>query len=186
MKKLGLNDILETQRCILKIPEESEAEYMWSLITEDTTKYMIWEKWENHSDTLKNIKKTREKAEIWASWEWAIYDKKSWICIGRCGINEIIDEILSFQLGYWIAEEYYGQWIVPECVNKYLEFAFWESDFKKWILKCDSRNVNSEKVALKCWFSYEWTLKYDKRFNWKLRDSKYFWITREEYLWKKK
>ena len=57
MKKLWINDILETERCILKIPQESEAEYMWNLITQDTTRYMVWDKWDDFSSTLQNIKK---------------------------------------------------------------------------------------------------------------------------------
>ena len=184
MKKLGITDILETERCIIKIAQESDAEYMWSLITEDTTKYMIWDKWEDYSSTLQNIKKAKKWAEEGTSWEWTIYLKDSGICIWRCGINEIKDKIPSFQLWYWISEEYYGKGIIPECVKRYLRFAFEESSFEKWVLKCDSNNINSEKVALKCGYSFEWLHKNDDRISGKLRDSKYFWITREDYLWK--
>ena len=149
MKKLGLNDILETQRCIIKLPKQSEAEYMWSLITENTTKYMIWNKWLDSRETLKNIKKTQEKAEKWESWEWAIYDKKTWVCIGRCGINEIDSIIPSFQLGYWIAEPFWNEGYATEAVGAILKFGFETLGLNKVIAVYLPTNEASGKVMIK-------------------------------------
>jgi RimJ/RimL family protein N-acetyltransferase len=182
MKKLWLNDILETQRYILKLPQESEAEYMWNLITENTTKYMIWNKSDTVDETLKNIKETKEKSQKWTEWQAAIYDSSSWELIGRCWINTYDEKIPSFQIWYWISEKHYGKWIVPECVKRLLHFAFIESSFEKVIIRCDSENINSQKVALKCWFNFEWEFKKYERINWKLRDTKFFGITKEDYL----
>jgi hypothetical protein len=36
---------------------------MWNLITENTTKYMIWNKSDTVDETLKNIKETKEKSQ---------------------------------------------------------------------------------------------------------------------------
>lgn len=184
MKNLWPDDILETQRCIIKIPQESEAEWMWNLISENTTKYMIWSNWKDHSQTLQNIIDTREKSQKWEEWQGAIYLKDSWKLIWRCWINTYSKDIPSFQLWYWISEEHYGEWIIPECVNKFLQYAFEESNFQKVIIRCDSENINSEKVALKCWFLLEWTLKKHEKIRWKLRDTKFFGILKEDYLWK--
>lgn len=184
MKRLWLKDVLETKRCLMKIPEESEAEHMWNLISEDTTKYMIWDKWDNFSRTIKNIQETIYNAEAWRSWDAAIYNKGTDKCIGRCGINKIDDDIPSFELGYWISEEFYGKWIMSECINKYLEYAFEESNFEKWVIRCNSENENSKKVALKCWFKLEGEFKNHERIKWELRDTTFFWITRTEYLLK--
>lgn len=181
IKKLWLYDSLETKRCIIKIPEESDSEYIWNLINEETTKYMIWEKWNDFSNTLKNIKSARENANFWTSWDAAIYDKKTELCIWRCGINKIIDNIPSFELWYWIAPEYYGKWIMPECVKRFLKFAFEESSFEKWVIRCDTKNENSKKVALKCWFSHEGDFKNYERIRWELRDTSFYGITRTQY-----
>jgi hypothetical protein len=51
MKTLGINDILETKRFIMKIPEEVDAEYIWGLINEDTTQYMI----KKHENVLVDV-----------------------------------------------------------------------------------------------------------------------------------
>lgn len=185
MKKLWINDILETKRCILRIPEESEAETMWNLITEDTTMFMIWDKWEDISDTKNNLKETREKCMQWKEWQAAIYEKQSWNLIWRCWINKYHDDIPSFEIGYWVNENYYGKWIIPECVMRYLEYAFEEEKFEKVIIRCDSKNKNSTRVAEKCGFIFEWEFKKYERVKWEIRDTKFFWITREEYFAKK-
>ncbi len=126
MKKLWLDSTLETQRCILKIPQESEAEYMWNLISSDITEYMLWDKWRDFSQTLKNIKKTRKKAESWNSWDAWIYLKKTWKCIGRCGIIWFDRDVPSIEIGYWISSKYWGKWYVPECVKILIDFSFKE------------------------------------------------------------
>ena len=56
-----LNQILETERCILKIPQESDAEEMWNLISENIEKYMIWKRGDSYISSLENIRKARKK-----------------------------------------------------------------------------------------------------------------------------
>ena len=182
MKRLGLYDTLETERCILRIAKESEAEYMWNMITESTTRYMIWEKGDTYEGTMKSILKSRLQSFEEKTWEASIYDRETWVLLGRCWINQIVDDIPSFQIGYWIAEKHYGKGYVPECVQKIVKFCFEESNFEKGIIKCDSENQNSQKVAIKCGFEYEWEWKSEWRIRWKLRNTKFFGITKEQYL----
>ncbi len=182
MKLPLLNEILETERCILKIPQESEAQEIWNLITENTTKYMIWEKWETYETTLKNILSTRQNAFDKISWDAAVYDKTTWKTLGRCGINKTDSHTLSFEIGYWISETYYGKWIIPECVKALTKYMFEQWWFEKWVIRCDSENINSAKVALKCGYTFEWEFKKHEKIKWVFRDTKYFWITRKDYF----
>lgn len=177
-----LHDTLETERCFLKIPQESDSEYLWNLITENTTRYMIWNKWENFHTTLSNIITSRQNAFLWTSWDAAVYDKITWKPVGRCGINKADFDLISYEIGYWIAEEYYGKWIIPECVKKLTEYMFEEWGFEKWVIRCDSQNINSEKVAIKCGYIFEWEFRKHELIRGELRDTKYFWITREDYF----
>lgn len=181
MKKLWLKDILETQRCIMKIPEISQSQNIWNLIAPALTQYLAWEKWEDVSQTIQNVEQARIKAKSWKAWDAAIYDKVSWEIIGRCGIIEIDDTIPSCSIWYMLAEEYWWKWIIPECVHRIIKFAFEESEFEKIIIRCDSRNENSAKVALKCGLFFEGEFKNHIREKWSLIDMKYFWITKEQY-----
>ena len=182
MKKLWLKDTLETERCLIKIPEESEAENIWNLISDDTTKYMIWEKTDTSAKTLESIQKNRINAKLWTSWDSSVFDKVTGKCIWMCWINSIDPKVPSFEIWYWISEQYYGKGLIPECLKEILRVCFTELGFEKWIISCDSRNINSEKVALKCGFEFEWKFKNHKRVKWKLRDTSFYWITREQYL----
>ena len=182
MKLPDFDTVLETERYFLKIPQESDAKEIWDNISEDTTKYMIWDKWETSDTTLRNIISTRKNALEWKSWDSAVYDKISEKVVGRCGINKINPDTKSFEIWYWIAEEYYGKWIIPECVKWLTQYMFEKWGFEKWVIRCDSKNENSAKVALKCWFSLEWEFKKYEFVKWKFRDTKFFWLTREDYF----
>ena len=182
MKLPDFDAVLETERCFLKIPEESDAETMWNLISENTTQYLIWEKWENYLTSLKNIISSRKDALEWVSWASAVYDKNTRKIIGRCGIVRADPATKSFEIWYWITESYYGKWLIPECVLRIVAYMFEVWDFEKWIIRCDANNMNSQKVALKCWFQHEWTLRKYELMKWKLRDTKFFGITREDYF----
>ncbi len=181
MKLPGLNDIIETPRCILKIPTISEAEEMWNLISENITRFMIWSKSDNYNEMLENIKETILKAKESSTWDAAIYEKETWKLLWRCWINKINKEVPAFEIWYWVEEWSWGKWYMPECVKALAKFAFEAWNFEKWIIHCDSQNINSEKVALKSWFTFEWEFKNHERIKWQLRGTKFFWLTREDY-----
>ena len=127
-----------------------------------------------------------QKAQLnaieWKTWEAAIYDKQTWKIIGRCWISRIEDDTALFELWYWISEEYYWKWIMPECVNRYLKFGFEESNFEKIVIRFSSENINSEKVAIKCWFNFKEEIKNYEKIDWEWRDTKFFYITRKQHL----
>lgn len=62
-----------------------------------------------------------------------------------------------------------------------MQFTFKESNFVKGIIRCDTENENSKKVALKCWFSHEWDFKNHERIKWILKDTSFYGITLHEY-----
>ncbi len=181
MKIPWINDTLETKRCILKLAEESEAEYTWSLISPNITKYMLWEKWKDYSSTLKNIQKSRKDSLKKKSFDAAIYLKESWKIIWRCWIISVNKQSNSVEFWYWLSESYWWVWIMPECIDRLLQYVFLESCFEKAIIRCDKENTNSSRVAIKCWFTFEWCFrKYEKR-DGVLRDTNFYWILKEGY-----
>lgn len=177
MKKLWINDILETQRCILKVPEESDAEDIWNLVTENIQKYLIRENYES-------IKHSKQETNTWHLWDAAILDKKTQKYIWRISISYVCEKVKSIELWYWLSEEYWGEGIVVECIKRIKNFSFESANYEKIIIRCDSDNIQSIRVAEKCWFQQEWILRKDHYARWACIDRCYFWLLREEYLWK--
>lgn len=179
MKKLTIDDILETKRCTLKVPEESDAWEIWELATKNIQKYLVRENFES----IKNSKKETSK---WHLWDGAILHTETQKYIWRLSVSYINEETKSIELWYWISEDFWGQWLIPECVERIKNFAFENAGYEKIVIKCDSSNSQSIRVAEKCWFKKEWVLRKDQYVRWALIDRSYFWFLKEEYSWKKK
>jgi RimJ/RimL family protein N-acetyltransferase len=116
--------------------------------------------------------------------EWAISVKTNngYIIIGSIGmqINKSKNDNLSFTFGYLIAEEYWGQGIATEAVQKLLNYAFVG-------LKCDIINVyhklfnqRSKRVIEKCKFKLRGIYPGHSQDN-PDSDVRYF-LTRQDYL----
>lgn len=61
------------------------------------------------------------------------------------------------EIGYWIGEPYWGQGLIPEAVNKLLEYSFDELKLNRiWCGYFDG-NTKSKRVAEKCGFQYQFT-----------------------------
>jgi RimJ/RimL family protein N-acetyltransferase len=116
------------------------------------------------------------------SWDAGIYNKTTGVLLWRCGIYKKNIEVPSFSIGYWLWNSYWWEWIIPECVQALTKYAFETWGFEKWTIRCDSMNLNSQKVAIKSWFVFEWEFKKHERIQWELRDTKFFWITKEDYF----
>ena len=181
MKKLGLDDILETERCLIKIPQINEVEFIWNLITPQVTENMLWDKWEDSSQTYENLLKARKKAKSWDSWDAAIYLKETWKCIWRCGIPEIDKNIPSVSIWYWLSPKYWWKWIIPECVDKLLSTAFNEMGMINAVLCADSNNMKSRRVAEKCWFTLDGVIRRERKVKWTVRDVAVYTMLKEEY-----
>ena len=181
MKKLWLDDVLETERCLIKIPEIGEAEYIWNLITPDVTENMLWDKWEDFSQTHANLIKTRDKAKKWESWDAAIYLKETWECIGRCWMVNIDNNIPAMEIWYWLTPTYWWKWIVPECVDKLLFVGFQKLWMINAVLCADSNNTKSRRVAEKCGFTLDGVIRRERKVKWTVRDVAVYTMLKEEY-----
>jgi RimJ/RimL family protein N-acetyltransferase len=63
------------------------------------------------------------------------------------------------ELGYWLAEPFWGQGIMSQAVKQMIEYAFKNFDIVRLFARPFSSNKGSQKVLEKCGFSHEATLK---------------------------
>jgi len=180
MKKLWLHDSIETERCTLKIAEESDAYEVWKLIDEDVSYFMDWEKWENHEHIRQTILKGRKRVEDWLWWYAMVYLKDG-TCIGRFWIPQLYDKTDNIEIWFWIGKKHWWQWYIPECFERVKEVAFNELWVETIHLTVNPLNINCKKVAVKCWLTYEGTLRKWEKIKWKLIDAEFYSITKEDY-----
>ncbi len=84
------------------------------------------------------------------------------------------------ELGYYIAEEYWGNGIMTEAVRQICEYVFRESDIIRIYAEPFAYNIASCRVLEKAGFQYEGTLRSNAVKNGKVLDMKMYSLLKEE------
>ena len=84
------------------------------------------------------------------------------------------------ELGYYIAEEYWGKGIMTEAVRQICEYVFRESDIIRIYAEPFVYNIASCRVLEKAGFQYEGTLRSNAVKNGKVIDMKMYSLLKEE------
>ena len=84
------------------------------------------------------------------------------------------------ELGYYIAEEYWGKGIMTEAVKQICEYVFANSDIVRIYAEPFAYNIASCRVLEKVGFQYEGTLRSNAMKNGKVIDMKMYSLLKEE------
>ena len=127
----------------------------------------------------------RSRLNEWAqqiSFTFAIWDKSEKFMLGHMSIKNIDWVIPRAELAYMITEEYEGKGIMTEVLKSTIIYCFETLKMNKIVLRVITSNDKSFKVAEKCGFIREGTLRNEHRtFNGELVDLYYYGMTREDY-----
>ncbi len=180
MKKLKLDDVFETDRLIIKIPDVSEWKIMYELIDDTTSKFMEWSKWVDITDSEKNLFIGIDECKKWKSWQAAVY-LKNWDFIGRFWMHTLNDAKNSIMLWYWLATKFWWNGYVSECVEWIKEYWFTQMGLDKITIRCVKENTASARVAEKAWFKLDGIIRHDSIHKWEYVDNCYYTFLKEDY-----
>ena len=85
------------------------------------------------------------------------------------------------EMGYYIAEEYWGKGIMTDAVKQICEYVFKNSDILRIYAEPFAYNTGSCRVLEKAGFQYEGTLRNNAVKNGKVIDMKMYSLLREEH-----
>ncbi len=88
------------------------------------------------------------------------------------------------ELGYWLAEPFWGKGITSKVVLKMIDFAFNNFDIIRLYARPFSSNIGSQKVLEKCGFNLEARLKKSIYKNGVYLDELIYSIVKDEYILK--
>ena len=88
------------------------------------------------------------------------------------------------ELGYYIAEEYWGKGIMTEAVKQICEYVFAKSDIIRIYAEPFANNIASCRVLEKVGFQYEGTLRSNAVKNGKVIDMEMYSLLKEECEWR--
>lgn len=105
--------------------------------------------------------------------------------IGGIGLHEdgVRHHEKSREVGYVLAEPYWGQGIMPEAVERICRYAFAEMQLAVLTIQVFDCNAQSKRVAEKCGFTYEGTLRHAcKGHDGTIHDLAAYSLLREEFI----
>jgi RimJ/RimL family protein N-acetyltransferase len=151
---------LQTKRLVLRAWHENDAPTLYKYAKNPKIgPIAAWPAHTSVENSLEIIKTVLSAEET-----YAVVLKETNEPIGSVGLVTIKSEIRSAEMaegeaeiGYWIAEPYWGQGLIPEAVNELIRHAF--EDLKITAIWCGyfDGNNQSKRVQEKCGFSYHHT-----------------------------
>jgi [ribosomal protein S5]-alanine N-acetyltransferase len=154
---------LESERLILRVPRENEAESLVASINNpNVVRYLSKVPFPYGIKDAKGfIKKSREKARKKKKEDFAfsIQLKSEKGIVGGIGLHEYEEYPGIAEIGYWIAEEHWKKGLMSEAVEKILQYGFQEVGLRRIVLKAAEVNGGSNAIAKKFGFSLEGKLR---------------------------
>ncbi len=175
---------LETTRLILRPWRESDAETLYEFAKNPLIGPAAG--WPIHTSVENSRMIIREVLSVEET--YAVTLKNDDIAVGSIGLlvgekSNLLIKPDEAEIGYWIAEPYWGQGLIPEAARELIRHAFIDLGISVvWCGYFDG-NEKSKRVGEKCGFRYHHT-EYEKE--WKLIDAvktqHVTRLTKEEYL----
>jgi len=184
---LNFPDVLESARLHLRSPRAGDGPEMARAINDSLAELRPWMPWaQGHSyddDQAEDFcRRWQAKFLLREELAFFLYDQASGAQVGACSLHSMDWEAHKFELGYWLRTPYQGQGYMSEAVARVGRFA-WESlGAVRLEIRCDSRNLASQRVALRAGYTHEATLRRDSlgvEGEW--RDTMIFGLLREEW-----
>ena len=92
---------------------------------------------------------------------YVIIDKNESRIIGFIDLKNIDWSVPKTQIGFYIDEDYEGKGIISKAISKIIDYCFDEKGFEKLFMRIHPENLAAKKVAEKCSFELEGTIKKD-------------------------
>lgn len=89
------------------------------------------------------------------------------------------------ELGYYLAEEYWGKGIMTDAIRQISSLVFDTTDILRIYAEPFACNIGSRRALEKAGFTYEGTMKYNAVKNGKVLDMTMYALTKEPYVFRK-
>ncbi len=172
--------IIKTERLILRLWKESDAADLFAYaVNENVGPPAGWKPHENISESLSIIRELFIPNKA-----WAITDRENGKVIGSIGLenDKRRPGLASKELGYSLAEDYWGRGIATEAAKAVIQFGFRVMQLDMISVCTGNANKRSQRIIEKCGFVYEGVCRRCyKIYDGTVRDSRCYSLFREEW-----
>lgn len=172
---------LETERLILKKWERRDGEALFSYAKNPNVgPHAGWKPHENVKESRRIIKELFIPNDV-----WKIIWKEEDRIIGSIGLEKDKRRpgVKSFELGYSLAEEYWGRGIMTEAGKAVMRYAFTEMKAEVMSITTGPENLRSQSTIKKLGFKYEGHERYAYLvYDGTVRDTLVYSLLKDEYF----
>ncbi|TWI57476.1 RimJ/RimL family protein N-acetyltransferase [Pseudomonas duriflava] len=167
---LDIPEQLETERLRLRVPHAGDGLQIYEAIVESlealrrfpaSLPWALAEPSVNSSERFSRHAHSSFVARIFLT--YLILDKKLGTLIGCASLHDIDWRVPKLEMGYWCRTSRQGQGYVTEAVNALAELALGHLKAQRLEIRTDDENTASCQVCERAGFTYEGTLRYERR-----------------------
>jgi ribosomal-protein-alanine N-acetyltransferase len=151
---------IETERLLLRRITNDDVKEIFELRSNpETMKYIPRPLVKTTEDALEHIAMIEDKIVTNIGINWGISLKDNPKLLGIIGYYRMQPENYRAEIGYMLLPEFHGKGIIPEAVNRLIQYGFDDLQLHSIEAVIDPDNLASEKVLKKCGFVKEAHLK---------------------------
>ena len=157
--------VIETDRLILRPPHTGDETPLNEAINRSLFALQRWMPWAADPSFEPTMRFVKEGIASWSNeqakdFPMVVFHKASNQIIGASGFNERSNpQVPMFEIGYWLDTQYTGLGLATETVSALTKFAFESFNAVRVQVVMQADNDASKRVAEKCGFVLEATLK---------------------------
>lgn len=157
--------MIETERLILRLPQLGDQKPLNEAINRSLPALQRWMPWAADPSFKLTMRFVKEGIASWSNeqakdFPIVVFHKASRKIIGASGFNERSNpQVPMYEIGYWLDTQYTGLSLATETVSALTKFAFESFNAVRVQVVMQADNDASKRVAEKCGFVLEATLK---------------------------
>lgn len=175
--------MLETERLHLrKLLYSDQADIFAYAKNPEVAKHLLWDTHQNEFDTIQFLNLVYEAYNHNNPAPWGIELKGNKKIIGTAGFVSWDRDKNEMEVGYALAQNYWGQGIVTEAVEEIIKFGFEKLKLTAITSRCNPINIGSFRVLEKSGFTFNGIIKDQLLVKGKLEDMRMYSFTSENYF----
>lgn len=147
-------ETLSTPRLLLRKPRLDDAPLMFAAYAQDpaVTRYLLWRPHPDISETHRVIEHFLTQWSAGTAFNWLLFFNATNELVGSIGARTKDD---GFDLGYLLAQRWWGEGLMPEAIEAVIKWAFTQPWVSRVSAACDVENRASARVLEKAGFRRE-------------------------------
>lgn len=156
---------IETERLILRVPQNGDGKIINKAIRDSVTELRAWLPFVQELPSVEETEVNARNAYInflkRDSFRFLIFHKHSNNFIGTTSLQSIDWDIPKCEIGYWINTRFSGNGYMIEAVKELTSFGLEHIKFRRIEIRCESTNLKSRSIPEKLGFVLEGTLRHE-------------------------